>query len=86
MLIAALIVLAYTFLRGLTSAIYNEVLQFFLIVFGLIPLVFLGLKDVGGWDGVEANLAAVSTADGYAPTALTQSWLSWAVPHKIRWA
>ncbi len=74
MLIAALIVLAYTFLGGLTSAIYNEVLQFFLIVFGFIPLVFLGLKDVGGWHGLEMKLAAVSTADGYAPTALTQSW------------
>src|SRR5712664_1426880 len=48
-LLSALIVLAYTFLGGLTSAIYNEVLQFFLIVMGFIPLVFLGLKDVGGW-------------------------------------
>jgi SSS family solute:Na+ symporter len=58
----------------LTSAIYNEVLQFFLIVFGFISLVFLDLKDVGGWDGLETNLAAVSTVDGYASTALTQSW------------
>jgi len=48
-LISALIVLAYTFLGGLTSAIYNEVLQFFLIVMGFIPLVYLGLRDVGGW-------------------------------------
>src|SRR5713101_7918517 len=48
-LISALIVLAYTFLGGLTSAIYNEVLQFFLIVIGFIPLVFLGMKDIGGW-------------------------------------
>jgi len=37
---SAIIVLAYTFLGGLTSAIYNEVLQFFLIVAGFIPLVF----------------------------------------------
>jgi solute:Na+ symporter, SSS family len=74
MLIAAAIVLAYTYLGGLTSAIYNEVLQFFLIVFGFIPLVYLGLKDVGGWNGLQAKLTAVSTADGYAPTALTQSW------------
>ena len=35
----------------MTSAIYNEVLQFFLIVFGFAPLVFLGLQDIGGWDG-----------------------------------
>lgn len=55
-LVSALIVLAYTFLGGLTSAIYNEVLQFFLIVMGFIPLVFLGLKDVGGWEGLKARL------------------------------
>ncbi|MGO8986124.1 MAG: sodium:solute symporter family protein [Terriglobales bacterium] len=55
-LVSALIVLAYTFLGGLTSAIYNEVLQFFLIVIGFIPLVFLGLKDVGGWDGLKARI------------------------------
>ncbi|HYE65387.1 MAG TPA: sodium:solute symporter family protein, partial [Pyrinomonadaceae bacterium] len=74
MIVAALIVLGYTFLGGLTSAIYNEVLQFFLIVFGFIPLVFLGLRDVGGWDGLQARLATVSTSAGYAPTAMTQSW------------
>src|SRR5437660_5918665 len=50
-LMAAGVVLAYIFLGGLTSAIYNEVLQFFLIVLGLAPLVFLGLRAVGGWSG-----------------------------------
>jgi SSS family solute:Na+ symporter len=74
MIVSALIVLGYIFLGGLTSAIYNEVLQFFLIVFGFAPLVFLGLRDVGGWDGLKAKLAVVSTAGGYAPTALTESW------------
>lgn len=54
--ISALVVLGYTFLGGLTSAIYNEVLQFFLIVVGFIPLVYLGLRDVGGWDGLKARL------------------------------
>src|SRR5687767_5305697 len=73
-LISALIVLLYIFLGGLTSAIYNEVLQFFLIVAGFVPLVYLGLRDVGGWQGLEAKLMTVSTAGGYAPTALTQSW------------
>src|SRR5262245_40645352 len=43
--ISALIVLAYIILGGLTSAIYNEVLQFFLIVAGFTPLIFLGLKQ-----------------------------------------
>jgi solute:Na+ symporter, SSS family len=56
-IISAFIVLAYTFLGGLTSAIYNEVLQFFLIVIGFIPLVVLGLMDVGGWDGLQTRLA-----------------------------
>src|SRR5712692_2775837 len=51
-LLSAGIVLGYIFLGGLTSAIYNEVLQFFLIVFGFAPLVFLGLRDVGGWTGL----------------------------------
>ena len=57
-IISALIVLGYTFLGGLTSAIYNEVLQFFLIVIGFIPLVFLGLKDAGGWSGLQGRLSS----------------------------
>src|SRR5882672_1524172 len=47
--LSATIVLVYIFLGGLTSAIYNEVLQFFMIVLGFTPLVWLALKDVGGW-------------------------------------
>src|SRR4030081_2929983 len=53
---SAVVVLVYIYLGGLTSAIYNEVLQFFLIVAGLIPLVWLGLKNVGGWPGLKATL------------------------------
>ena len=52
-LLSALIVLAYIFLGGLTSAIYNEVLQFFLIVAGFTPLVWIGLRNVGGWQGIK---------------------------------
>ena len=48
--LAAGIVMIYTFLGGLTSAVYNEVLQFFLIVFGLSPLVVVALHDAGGWN------------------------------------
>src|SRR5713101_5448135 len=73
-LVAAGIVLAYTFLGGLTSAIYNEVLQFFLIVLGFLPLVWLGLRQVGGWDGLVHRLAPVATAGGFAPDAYTRSW------------
>ena len=80
-LISAVIVLAYTFLGGLTSAIYNEVLQFFLIVAGLVPVVFLGLKDAGGWAGVQERLHSVTTfapvvgtTTTYAADAWTRSW------------
>ncbi|AFL88402.1 SSS sodium solute transporter [Terriglobus roseus DSM 18391] len=55
-LISAVIVLAYIFLGGLTSAIYNEVLQFFLIVAGFLPLVYLGLRNIGGWHGLQTRL------------------------------
>jgi SSS family solute:Na+ symporter len=72
--VAAGIVLLYIVLGGLTSAIYNEVLQFFLIVFGFLPLVFLGLQDVGGWDGLRAGLAEVATSQGFPPGAWTQTW------------
>ena len=53
--VSALITLGYVYLGGLTSAIYNEVLQFFLIVAGFLPLVLLGLKNVGGWAGMTSG-------------------------------
>ena len=54
---AAGIVLIYTFLGGLTSAVYNEVLQFFLIVLGIAPLVYIGMHQVGGWEGIVHNVS-----------------------------
>lgn len=54
--IAAGIVLVYTFMGGLTSAVYNEVLQFFLIVLGIAPLVFIGLDKAGGIEGIVQNV------------------------------
>jgi len=80
--VSAAIVLAYIFLGGLTSAIYNEVMQFFLIVFGFAPLVFLGLKNVGWWPGLKEKLVLVATqgqqtlghAKNYAPDAWTSAW------------
>jgi SSS family solute:Na+ symporter len=53
---AAGIVLIYTFLGGLTSAVYNEVLQFFLIVLGIAPLVFIGFHQAGGLQGILHNV------------------------------
>ena len=51
--VAAAIVLGYITLGGLSSAIYNEVLQFFIILAALIPLALVGLHDVGGWEGLK---------------------------------
>jgi SSS family solute:Na+ symporter len=52
-LVAAAIVMAYITLGGLTSAIYNEVLQFFIIVASLLPLTLVALHDMGGWGGLS---------------------------------
>ncbi len=55
-LFAAVVVLLYVFWGGLSSSIYNEVIQFFLIWLGLLPIVFLGLRQVGGFSGFAARL------------------------------
>ena len=60
-LLSASIVLAYTYLGGLKSAIYNEVLQFFLIVMGFSPLAMLALWKAGGWSGMSQRLPEVMT-------------------------
>ncbi|HUS63236.1 MAG TPA: sodium:solute symporter family protein [Kofleriaceae bacterium] len=73
-LVSAVIIVGYIYLGGLTSAIYNEVLQFFLIVVGFIPLVYLGLKDVGGWSGLETRLVEVAQQNGFSGGAWTESW------------
>ncbi|MFF4532513.1 sodium:solute symporter family protein [Streptomyces sp. NPDC001407] len=54
--LAGLFVLAYITLGGLSSAIYNEVLQFFVILAALIPLTVVGLQRVGGWHGLSHTL------------------------------
>jgi SSS family solute:Na+ symporter len=73
-LVSAVIVLAYIVLGGLTSAIYNEVLQFFLIVFGFLPLVWIGLTAVGGWHGLSTQLSTLSVARGFPADAYTHAW------------
>src|SRR2546428_4263598 len=74
LVISALVVLGYILLGGLTSAIYNEVVQFFLIVAGFLPLVYLGLKNVGGWSGLKATL----------DPSYTHSWLGMGSAHTNR--
>ncbi|MGA2062624.1 MAG: sodium:solute symporter family protein [Thermoguttaceae bacterium] len=73
-LMSAIIVLIYTYLGGLTSAIYNEVLQFFLIVAGFVPLVFLCLKDVGGWVGMKERLHTVAANHGFPVDTWYRAW------------
>jgi SSS family solute:Na+ symporter len=73
-IVSAVVVLVYILLGGLTSSIYNEVVQFFLIVFGFFPLVFLGVMGAGGWSGIQARLGTVATEAGFAPGAWTESW------------
>ena len=72
--ISAGIVLVYILMGGLSSAIYNEVLQFCLIVAGFAPLTYLALKDVGGWSALQAKLIPVATSQGYAPGTFSESW------------
>ncbi len=64
LVVTSVIVLAYVLKGGLSSAIYNEVLQFFMIVFGIAPLAYLALKNVGGWDGLVTKLQASPLGDG----------------------
>ncbi len=66
LIVAAIIVLSYITLGGLSAAIYNEVLQFFVIVASLLPLTIIGLNRVGGWSGLEEK---ITTAANSAPAA-----------------
>jgi solute:Na+ symporter, SSS family len=78
------VVLLYVLKGGLTSAIYTEVLQFFMIVLGFAPVVYLGLKDVGGWGAMNHSLQAVAVNPSalylkdagisYATNAWTSAW------------
>ncbi len=72
--VSSLVLFIYIFLGGLTSVIYNEVLQFFMIMIGLAPLSILALHNVGGWDGLKQKLALTATNAHYAPGAWTEAW------------
>ena len=66
LIVAAAIVLGYITMGGLSAAIYNEVLQFFVIVASLLPLSLIGLHRVGGWSGLQEKITAAAAA---APAA-----------------
>jgi SSS family solute:Na+ symporter len=83
--ICSAVVLVYVLKGGLTSAIYTEVLQFFMIVLGFAPVVWLGLKDVGGWTTLKQVLQNVAQDPGkvglahdasqqLAPNTMTSAW------------
>ena len=83
LLICSGVVLIYVLKGGLTSAIYTEVLQFFMIVLGFAPVVYLGLKDVGGWHAMNTALQSVAvnpattflnSSTNFAPDAWTSAW------------
>jgi SSS family solute:Na+ symporter len=63
LIVAAIVVLSYITLGGLSAAIYNEVLQFFVIVAALLPLTLVGLHKVGWWGGLKEKITAAGDGD-----------------------
>jgi solute:Na+ symporter, SSS family len=92
--VAAAIVLIYITLGGLTSAIYNEVLQFFIIIASLVPLVIVALHSIGGWSGLENRVKHSALGDaglhawkglgiGHVTNPIGGNWLVMAAYPKI---
>jgi SSS family solute:Na+ symporter len=77
--LSAGIVLGYVVLGGLSSSIYNEVLQFFLITLGLLPLVIFGLIDVGGLSGLQESIGRADFFHVWANTGSTDN------PMAVQW-
>ena len=80
LVVAAVIVFAYISFGGLSAAIYNEVLQFFVIVASLLPLTLIGLHRVGGWSGLKARItefADTAAAQGADVATSSQQLHSW---------
>jgi SSS family solute:Na+ symporter len=90
-LISSLTVAAYVALGGLRSAIFNEVLQFFLIWAGALLIPILGLIEAGGWTGLQAKILQNLTEQHAAnPGSYTHLWSTLgnfnANPMGINWA
>jgi SSS family solute:Na+ symporter len=74
-LVSSITVAAYVALGGLRSAIFNEVLQFFLIWAGALLIPILGLVEAGGWSGLQAKILLNLTEQHVAnPSAYTHLW------------
>jgi SSS family solute:Na+ symporter len=77
LLVAAAIVLTYTALGGLSAAIYNEVLQFFVILAALVPLTVFGLIKVGGWSGLKDKVVDTIGAGDKVTATVHQQLTTW---------
>ena len=77
LIVAAAIVLTYTALGGLSAAIYNEVLQFFVILAALVPLTIFGLIKVGGWSGLRDKMIDTRKADGSVTATVHEQLSTW---------
>jgi solute:Na+ symporter, SSS family len=74
-LVSSITVMIYVALGGLRSAIFNEVLQFFLIWAGALLIPILGLVEAGGWSGLKAKILQNLTEQHVAnPGAYTHMW------------
>ena len=74
LVVAAIIVFTYISLGGLSAAIYNEVLQFFVIIAALLPLTLIGLHRVGGWSSLKDQITSMALDAGTNPNDQLQSW------------
>ena len=67
--VSSITVAIYVFLGGLRSAIFNEVLQFFLIWLGALLVPILGMIEIGGWDKMVARIS-----ENFAGQDFTHLW------------
>jgi len=73
--VSSVTVAVYVALGGLRSAIFNEVLQFFLIWAGALLIPILGLIEAGGWNGLQARIIQNLTEQHVAnPGSYTHLW------------
>ena len=79
-IVSAGFVLVYILLGGLSGAIYNEVLQFFVIIAGLIPIVIIGLKDMGGWSGLMQKVTSQPGKENHFETWAGTAVGNWTNP------
>ncbi|MEZ5085958.1 MAG: sodium:solute symporter family protein [Tessaracoccus sp.] len=74
LIVAAVVVFTYISIGGLAAAIYNEVLQFFVIIAALLPLTLIGLNRTGGWSGLKEQIATNAVAANTNPGLQLESW------------